>query len=65
MLEGEVPDPSNPPPGCPFHPRCRYAEDRCRVEEPDLREVKPGHLAACHFSEKLTLQGAATSAAAD
>lgn len=60
MLQGEVPDPSNPPSGCPFHTRCRYAEDRCRIEQPALREVKPGHLAACHFSEQLTLQGAAT-----
>ncbi len=59
MLQGEVPDPSNPPTGCPFHPRCRYAEDRCRIEEPALREVRPGHLAACHFSERLNLQGAA------
>ncbi len=59
MLQGEVPDPSNPPSGCPFHTRCRYVQDRCRIEEPALREVRPGHLAACHFSEELDLQGAA------
>ncbi|MGH2535599.1 MAG: dipeptide ABC transporter ATP-binding protein [Thermomicrobiales bacterium] len=64
MLEGEVPDPSNPPSGCPFHTRCRYVQDRCRIEPPRLREVKLGHLASCHFSEQLTLQGAATTSAA-
>jgi peptide/nickel transport system ATP-binding protein len=57
VLEGEVADPSNPPSGCYFHPRCRYAQARCRQEEPPLREVVPGHYAACHFSEELTLQG--------
>lgn len=56
-LEGEVPDPSDPPSGCPFHTRCRYAEDRCRMERPDLREIEPGHLAACHFAERLQLRG--------
>ncbi len=59
MLRGEVPDPSNPPSGCPFHTRCGYVQNRCRIEEPVLREVSPGHLAACHFSEELDLQGAA------
>ena len=57
-LEGEVADPSNPPSGCYFHPRCRYAEDRCRMETPLLREVRPGHFAACHFAEQLELVGA-------
>lgn len=57
-LDGEVADPSNPPGGCYFHPRCRYAQARCRTETPQLREVQPGHLAACHFAEELTLQGA-------
>jgi peptide/nickel transport system ATP-binding protein len=57
VLEGEVPDPSNPPPGCPFHPRCRYATDRCRVETPPLEAVAPGHLAACHYARELALQG--------
>ncbi|MDQ3541120.1 MAG: ATP-binding cassette domain-containing protein, partial [Chloroflexota bacterium] len=41
MLRGEVPDPSDPPSGCPFHTRCRYVQDRCRIEEPALREVRP------------------------
>ncbi len=57
-LEGDVADPSNPPSGCYFHPRCRYAQARCRTETPALREVQPGHLSACHFAEALTLQGA-------
>jgi len=48
-VEGDVPSPIRPPPGCHFHPRCRYAEARCRVEAPALREVGPGHLVACHL----------------
>ncbi len=47
--EGDVPSPVRPPPGCHFHPRCPYAEARCRVESPVLREVAPGHLVACHL----------------
>jgi peptide/nickel transport system ATP-binding protein len=54
---GEVADAVNPPSGCYFHPRCQYAQDRCKVEEPPLREIKPGHFAACHFSEDLNLLG--------
>ncbi len=57
VLAGEVADPSNPPSGCYFHPRCRYAQDVCKTDEPPLRETRPGHLAACHFSETLDLQG--------
>jgi peptide/nickel transport system ATP-binding protein len=56
-LEGQVPDPANAPPGCHFHPRCRYARDRCKTDIPALREVRPDHYAACHFSEELTLVG--------
>jgi oligopeptide/dipeptide ABC transporter ATP-binding protein len=47
VLGGEVPSPLNPPSGCVFHPRCPIAVDRCRGEVPALREVKPGHWAAC------------------
>ena len=47
VLGGEVPSPLNPPPGCVFHPRCPIAVDRCRSIVPELREVKPGHQAAC------------------
>jgi oligopeptide/dipeptide ABC transporter ATP-binding protein len=49
VLQGDVPSPVNPPKGCHFHTRCPYAVDRCRVEAPALREVKPGQLAACHL----------------
>ncbi|MBA2665964.1 MAG: ATP-binding cassette domain-containing protein [Trueperaceae bacterium] len=58
-LGGEVADPANPPSGCYFHPRCRYAKDRCTVDEPALREIRPGHRVACHFAEELDLQGVA------
>jgi oligopeptide/dipeptide ABC transporter ATP-binding protein len=47
VLAGEVPSPLNPPSGCVFHPRCPIAVDRCRGEVPPLREVTPGHWAAC------------------
>jgi len=52
ILKGDVPSPLNPPKGCRFHPRCPIAEQICSVEEPPVRELKPNHLAACHFSEK-------------
>jgi len=47
VLGGEVPSPLNPPAGCAFHPRCPIAIDRCRAEGPELREIGPGHRAAC------------------
>jgi oligopeptide/dipeptide ABC transporter ATP-binding protein len=50
VLRGEVPSPLRPPSGCVFHPRCPRAEARCGAEIPALREVKPGHWAACHFA---------------
>jgi len=56
-LPGDVPSPANPPSGCYFHPRCQYAQDICKVDRPPLREVSPGHYAACHFAETLTLRG--------
>ncbi len=56
-LEGDVPDPSKPPSGCHFHPRCRYATDICKQETPELRETVPGVRVACHLSETLDLQG--------
>jgi oligopeptide/dipeptide ABC transporter ATP-binding protein len=56
---GEVADPANPPPGCAFHPRCPYAEARCRVELPRLSEVAPGRWSACHRAAELTLAGVA------
>ncbi len=57
QLEGDVPDPSHPPTGCHFHPRCRYATDVCKEEIPELREIKPDVKVACHLSETLELQG--------
>jgi len=56
-LEGEVADPANPPSGCYFHPRCPYAQERCRQEAPRLRELSDGHQVACHFAEELELTG--------
>ena len=64
IMEGDVADPGNPPPGCLFHPRCRYVQDRCKVEVPELRELKPDHFAACHFAEVLDLKGVADLTAA-
>ena len=52
VLPGAVPDPANPPPGCPFHPRCPYAIDRCRTEVPELRTVE-GRSVACHRAEEI------------
>jgi peptide/nickel transport system ATP-binding protein len=57
ILRGEAPDPANPPPGCVFQNRCKYAQDICRVEAPPLVEVAPGHLASCHFADSLELRG--------
>ena len=50
-IEGEIPSPLAPPPGCHFHPRCPHAFERCRVEVPALREVAPKHWSACHLNE--------------
>jgi oligopeptide/dipeptide ABC transporter ATP-binding protein len=55
-LPGEPPNPSNPPPGCKFHPRCPLATELCRVEHPPLREVAPGRLAACHYAEEVPVR---------
>jgi peptide/nickel transport system ATP-binding protein len=57
-LEGEVADPSNPPSGCYFHPRCPYAQQRCVEETPELQDLGNGHFAACHFAKELDLRGA-------
>ena len=59
ILERDIADPANPPPGCAFHPRCRYAEARCKVETPDLEEVAPGRFVACLRGRELTLRGIA------
>ncbi len=57
VLEGDVPSPANPPRGCYFHPRCRYAKAICAQEEPALREITPEHFVSCHFAEELALRG--------
>jgi peptide/nickel transport system ATP-binding protein len=61
-LEGDVADPSNPPSGCYFHPRCRYAKAKCSTQDPELRVINPAtdHEVSCHFAEELDLRGVVT-----
>ncbi len=54
-LEGEIPSPISPPPGCKFHTRCAFVQDRCKVEVPEWREIDDDHFVACHFAEELNL----------
>jgi peptide/nickel transport system ATP-binding protein len=62
-IAGSVPDPYSTPSGCPFHPRCRFADGgRCLTEAPALREVRPGHQARCHHADSLALVGTALPA---
>jgi peptide/nickel transport system ATP-binding protein len=51
-IKGEIPSPIDPPPGCAFHPRCRFAFARCRTERPALKLIAPGRLAACHLNDQ-------------
>ncbi len=57
ILPGEVANPANPPSGCYFHPRCKYAQEICKLQTPPLEEVTPGHFSACHFAHELELTG--------
>ncbi|MFZ6031228.1 MAG: ABC transporter ATP-binding protein [Chloroflexota bacterium] len=57
VLEGDVPSPANPPSGCKFHPRCRFAQGICKQENPEWRQAAPDHWVACHLSESLVLSG--------
>ena len=54
-LEGEIPSPINPPSGCKFHTRCPYAQDRCKAEAPEWREIDDDHFVSCHFADELDL----------
>jgi oligopeptide/dipeptide ABC transporter ATP-binding protein len=55
ILAGDVPSPINPPSGCRFHTRCPYAFERCRTEEPLMKQVRPAHWAACHLREAVPM----------
>ncbi len=56
-LKGDVPSPVNPPSGCHFHPRCRYAQDHCAVTAPTLKDLGGRHYISCHLADQLSLQG--------
>ena len=51
-ISGEIPSPLSPPTGCHFHPRCKFATDRCHAERPALQEIAPAHFAACHLNDE-------------
>lgn len=57
FLKGEIPNPSDPPSGCYFHPRCHYAQEICKSTAPEWKAYRPGHYAACHFADSLCLKG--------
>ena len=64
VLPGDVPSPIHPPSGCPFHPRCPIAGEKCKMEIPVLREVSKNHWAACHFAgTKIDARKTATATA--
>ena len=57
ILQGDVPSPANPPPGCKFHPRCQYTLAACSEQAPAWRELSRDHWVACHRAEELSLAG--------
>jgi len=61
VLQGEVADPANTPPGCHFHPRCQYAQAICREKAPAQEEIAPNHFVSCHRAAQLSLRGVARS----
>jgi peptide/nickel transport system ATP-binding protein len=60
LLAGEIANPANPPSGCYFHPRCTYCLDICKTQEPEFKEITPGHYVKCHRATELSLTGAVT-----
>ncbi len=56
-LQGEIPNPANPPKGCYFHTRCRYCTEKCSQEAPEYKKMEPEHFVACHRAEELKLKG--------
>jgi peptide/nickel transport system ATP-binding protein len=57
VLQGDVADPANTPPGCHFHPRCQYAQPICSEKTPEQEEIAPNHFVRCHRARELTLRG--------
>jgi peptide/nickel transport system ATP-binding protein len=56
VLQGDIPSPVNPPSGCRFRTRCRFAVERCITERPELREIGQGHMVACHLAEQIAME---------
>lgn len=64
VIDGELPSPIDPPPGCHFHPRCPFAMEKCRTTVPQKREIAPGHFSACHLNDDNIQTADATSTVA-